>query len=95
MIAATLRGTAPARTMMTVTFIPTITIPLTQGDRIIIGRRHHRLTTVAQRSPVGLAYIVEMQYVRIDMMTRYLNNNNNNNIISAMIEGKLFRVDME
>ena len=91
MIAVTLRGTAPARTMMTVTFIPTITFPLIQGDRII-GRRHHHLTTGAQRSPVGLGCIVAMQFVRIDMMTLYMDNNN---IISTMIEGKLFRVGME
>ena len=92
MIAATPRGTAPARTMTTVTFIQTVTsIPLIQGDRII-GRRHHHLTTGAQRSPVGLGYIAAMQFVRIDMMTLSLNNNN---IISAMIEGKLFRVGME
>ena len=91
MIAVTLRGTAPARTMTTVTFLPIITIPLIQGDQIIIGRRRHHLTTGAQRSPVDLAYIVEMQFVRIDMMTLYLNNN----IIWAMIEGKLFRVGME
>ena len=91
MIAVTLRGTAPARTMTTVTFLPIITFPLIQGDRIIIGRRHHHLTTGAQRSPVGLGCIVAMQFVRIDMMTLYMDNNN---IISAMIEGKLFRVGM-
>ena len=84
MIAVTRRGTAPARTMMTVTFIPI-------SDRII-GRRHHHLTTGAQRFPVDLGYIVAMQFVRIDMMTLYLDNNN---IISTMIEGKLFRVGME
>ena len=89
MIAVTLTGTAPARTMMTVTFIPTVTIPLIQGDRII-GRRHHHLTTGAQRFPVGLGWRVEMQFVRIDMIALYLNN-----IISTTIEGKLFRVGME
>ena len=80
MIVDTERGTAPARTMITVTFIPIITFPLIQGDQI--GHHHRRLTIVDQRSPVGLAWSVEMQFVRID--TNLYNR----------IEGTQFRVGM-